>query len=163
MIKAVLIINNVGKPRLTKFYEPVVPEKQRELIRTTYSILSKRADNLCSFVEDESAFGKGTKVVYRHYATLYFVFIVDNTESELGILDLIQVFVETLDRVFQHVCELDLVHNFPRANAVLDEIVMGGQVLETNSADVVKALSDMQKLDRQPSVTTIRAPGALRS
>lgn len=31
------------------------------------------------------------KVVYRNYATLYFVFIVDGVESELGILDLIQV------------------------------------------------------------------------
>ncbi len=45
----------------------------------------------------------------RQYATLYFVFWVDNTESELGIYDLIQVFVEMLDRNFENVCELDLV------------------------------------------------------
>lgn len=32
-----------------------------------------------------------TRVIYRHYATLYFVFVVDGAESELGILDLIQV------------------------------------------------------------------------
>jgi len=32
-------------------------------------------------------------VVYRHYATLYFIFIVDRQESDLGILDLIQVCV----------------------------------------------------------------------
>ena len=31
------------------------------------------------------------RVVYRNYATLYFVFVVDSAESELGILDLIQV------------------------------------------------------------------------
>ena len=31
--------------------------------------------------------------VYRHFATLYFCFIVDEGESELGILDLIQVLV----------------------------------------------------------------------
>jgi hypothetical protein len=35
--------------------------------------------------------GKDTRVIYRHYATLYFVFVVDESESELGILDLIQV------------------------------------------------------------------------
>ena len=29
--------------------------------------------------------------VFRNYATLYFVFVVDEAESELGILDLIQV------------------------------------------------------------------------
>jgi AP-3 complex subunit sigma len=32
-----------------------------------------------------------TRVIYRCYATLYFVFVVDGAESELGILDLIQV------------------------------------------------------------------------
>lgn len=53
--------------------------------------------------------GKDVRVIYRHYATLYFVFVVDEAESELGILDLIQVFVESLDKCFENVCELDLV------------------------------------------------------
>lgn len=35
--------------------------------------------------------GSDNKLIYRHYATLYFVFCVDSSESELGILDLIQV------------------------------------------------------------------------
>lgn len=46
-------------------------------------------------------------MIYRHYATLYFVFAVDKQESDLGILDLIQVFVEALDKCFENVCELD--------------------------------------------------------
>lgn len=41
--------------------------------------------------------GKDTRVIYRHYATLYFVFVVDESESELGILDLIQVSQEPYD------------------------------------------------------------------
>ena len=32
-----------------------------------------------------------SKIIYRHYATLYFILVVDGSESELGILDLIQV------------------------------------------------------------------------
>lgn len=48
---------------------------------------------------------------YRHYATLYFVFAVDHSESQLGMLDLIQVFVESLDHCFTNVCELDLIFN----------------------------------------------------
>lgn len=35
--------------------------------------------------------GGDWRLIYRHYATLYFVFCVDSNESELGILDLIQV------------------------------------------------------------------------
>jgi len=33
--------------------------------------------------------GSDYKLIYRHYATLYFVFCVDSSESELGILDLV--------------------------------------------------------------------------
>ena len=93
-----------------------------------------------------------TRVIYRHYATLYFVyvlytskidvsadirFVVDGAESELGIPDLIQVcrvhavrpyyadsqvFVESLDRAFENVCELDLIFHF-------DEVSLGGTTL----------------------------------
>ena len=33
------------------------------------------------------------QLIYRHYATLYFIFVADKSESELGILDLIQGFI----------------------------------------------------------------------
>ena len=58
--------------------------------------------------------GSDYKLIYRHYATLYFVFCVDSSESELGILDLIQVFVETLDKCFESVCELDLIFHMDK-------------------------------------------------
>ncbi|KAF9619023.1 hypothetical protein IFM89_004367 [Coptis chinensis] len=32
-----------------------------------------------------------TRLVYKHYATLYFVFVFDDSENELAMLDLIQV------------------------------------------------------------------------
>lgn len=68
----------------------------------------------------------------RQFATLTFVFTVSPSESELGILDLIQVFVEALDRIFNNVCELDLVFGFDEVNYTLAEIVQAGLVLETN-------------------------------
>ena len=45
------------------------------------------------------------------YATLTFVFVIDDAESELAVLDLIQVLVEVLDKCFENVCELDLIFN----------------------------------------------------
>ena len=39
------------------------------------------------------------------------MFIVDEAESELALLDLIQVVVEVLDKCFENVCELDLIFN----------------------------------------------------
>jgi len=85
-------------------------------------------------------------LIYRHYATLYFVFAVDSQESDLGILDLIQVFVEALDKCFENVCELDLIFHSDRVHYVLDEIVMGGMVLETNINNILAAIQDQGKL-----------------
>lgn len=70
-------------------------------------------------------------VTYRHYATLYFIVISTSTESPLALLDLIQVFVESLDRLFENVCELDLIFNFETLHAVLGEMIVGGVVIET--------------------------------
>lgn len=105
-----------------------------------FSLICSRPAGLCNFLDapELEAFlspkdgsDERWKVVYRSYATLYFVFVVDGAESELGILDLIQVrmydlmlagclakdwvlqvFVESLDRSFENVCELDLVFHF---------------------------------------------------
>lgn len=62
--------------------------------------------------------------------------MVDGAESELGILDLIQVFVESLDRAFENVCELDLIFHFDEVHHVLSEIIQGGLVLETNINEI---------------------------
>ena len=140
MIKSVIVLNNHGQPRLTKFYEYLPEDRQQQILRDVFSLVSNRSDALCNFVDAHSLFGPNTRVIYRHYATLYFVFCVDESESELGILDLIQVFVETLDRCFENVCELDLIFHMDKINYVLDEIVVGGLVLETNMADILSAL-----------------------
>ena len=104
MIHSILIVNNHGKARLTKFYDRMPEEKQQQIIRECYQLVSKRSDRLCNFLE-ATVFGPGTKLVYRHYATLFFIFVVDGGESELAILDLIQVFVEALDKCFENVCD----------------------------------------------------------
>ena len=49
---------------------------------------------------------------------------------QLGILDLIHVFVEVLDKCFENVCELDLIFHVDRVHYILDEIVMGGSELK---------------------------------
>ncbi|CAD5113480.1 DgyrCDS2645 [Dimorphilus gyrociliatus] len=100
--------------------------------------------------------GSDFKIIYRHYATLYFVFCVDSSESELGILDLIQVFVETLDKCFENVCELDLIFHVDKVYALLSEIIVGGLVLETNSVDMLQHYKEQEK-DEQAGITAAPA------
>ncbi|KAH9835819.1 Adaptor protein complex sigma subunit [Rhodofomes roseus] len=144
MIHAVLIFNTSGVPRLTKFYSSLHRSSQT-LVHKIFSLVSTRAPGLCNFLDApelesfltaQDADGEKLRVVYRHYATLYFVFVVDSAESELGILDLIQVFVESLDRSFENVCELDLVFHFDEVHQILSEVIQGGIVLETNVEEI---------------------------
>ncbi|KAI5588561.1 hypothetical protein BDE02_05G105800 [Populus trichocarpa] len=86
-------------------------------------------------------------LVYKHYATLYFVFVFDSSENELAMLDLIQVFVETLDKCFRNVCEFDAVFNYSKLHTILDGIIFEGQVLETSSAEVIRAVEEISKLE----------------
>ncbi len=138
MIKAVLIFNNNGKPRVMHWYtQQIDVSTQHEKLREIHRLVSKRPDHVCNFLEGGTLLGGDTKIVYRHYATLYFVFLVDSSESELGTLDLIQVFVEALDVAFTNVCELDLVFRPDDVMAVLAEVISGGMVLETNVDEIM--------------------------
>lgn len=87
--------------------------------------------------------------MYRQYATLYIVFIVDNGENELAILDLIQVFVESMDRCFSAVCELDLIFNMHKIHYILNEIIVGGMVIETNLDDILLRYNEQCKLENE--------------
>lgn len=144
-------MNNHGKPRLTKFYQSVTSEEtQQSIIRRIFQQVATRPDSFCNYLDGSiPEWGSNIKLIYRHYATLYFVFAVDSQESDLGILDLIQVFVEALDKCFENVCELDLIFHADRVHYVLDEIVMGGMVLETNINLILQAIEDQNKMHKK--------------
>merc|ERR1711870_111398 len=123
-------------------------DRQKVILQTLYRIVSTReGEQTCCFAQDESLFGKDHKIIYRHFATLYFIFVADSAESELGILDLIQVFVQVLDSCFENVCELDLIFQFDRVNYIIDEIVMSGMVLETNADLIVQAIKGAKQME----------------
>ena len=92
-------------PRLTKFYSPIAHSAQT-LVERIFALVSSRQPGLGNFLDapeletflkpKDATDDEKLRVVYRNYATLYFVFVVDHAESELGILDLIQVSVASL-------------------------------------------------------------------
>ncbi|XP_027631744.1 AP-3 complex subunit sigma-1-like [Tupaia chinensis] len=89
--KAILIFNNHNKPQLSKFYQPYSKDTQQQIIRETFHLVSKRYENVCNVLERGFFIGgSNNKLIYRHDAMLYFVFCMHSSESNLGILDLIQ-------------------------------------------------------------------------
>ncbi|CCK68940.1 Aps3p KNAG_0B05060 [Huiozyma naganishii CBS 8797] len=156
MIHAVLIFNKKCQPRLIKFYTPVDLAKQKLLLEQVYELISQRiTDFQSSFLVtppsllstgDDDIVNEDIQIIYKNYATLFFTFIVDDQESELAILDLIQTFVEALDRCFTEVNELDLIFNWQTLQSVLEEIIQGGMVIETNVSNVVESVDALNKI-----------------
>ena len=58
-------------------------------------------------------------MVYKRYASLYFVMGIDMGDNELITLEIIHHYVEVLDRYFGNVCELDLIFNFHKVCCML--------------------------------------------
>ena len=138
---------------------------QQQILKECFLAISKRPEHACNFLEGTESvaalnsrlnadnhgrlLGPDTKLIYRHNATLYLVFGVDGSESELAILDLIQVFVEVLDKCFENVCELDIIFNFHKAYYILDELFIGGELQETNKREVMRVVVAHEALSRQ--------------
>ncbi|KNA05407.1 hypothetical protein SOVF_190650 isoform C, partial [Spinacia oleracea] len=94
----------------------------------SYSLL--RPENVSNFVNVDSIFGPSLYEIIDTWSLYWIV-----------------VFVETLDKCFKNVCELDIVFNYGKLHTIVDEIIFGGQVLETNSAEVIRAVEAISKLE----------------
>lgn len=103
-----------------------------------------------STIGADAASDSPSLVTYRHYATLYFIVISTATESPLALIDLIQVYVESLDRLFENVCELDLIFNFESMHATLAEMIIGGVVIETNLDRIVAGVRAQGAVAKRP-------------
>ena len=80
------------------------------------------------------------KVIYKRYASLYFICLCDMNENELIILELIHHYVECLDKYFGNVCELDIIFNFHKAYFILEEIMLAGYMQESNKRAIKRTL-----------------------
>ncbi|KAL2131206.1 hypothetical protein VTI74DRAFT_5409 [Chaetomium olivicolor] len=167
MINAFLVFNGQGQPRLTKFYTQLDTSIQQRLISEIFTLISNRPPGSCNFLplppllaasSTSSTSSSATHdqpdvpslVTYRHYATLYFIIISTSTESPLALIDLIQVYVEALDRLFENVCELDLIFNFETLHATLGEMIVGGVVIETNMERIVAGVRAQGTVAKRP-------------
>lgn len=70
----------------------------------------------CNFIE-----WRDKKIVYKRYASLFFVACVDKDDNELIALEMIHLFVEVLDRYFGNVCELDIIFNFHKVTTTITD------------------------------------------
>ena len=79
---------------------------------------------------------------------MYFIIGIDIEDdvNELSFLEFIHNMVETLDKYFENVCELDvsaylvtlqIMFNIEKAHFIIDEMVMSGYIVETNKTNIL--------------------------
>eukprot|EP00887_Chlorella_sp_A99_P007995 scaffold12.g7995.t1 len=123
MIRWVLLLSRQGKVRLAKWYTTATQKERAKVTKEVSTMVLARPLKLCNFID-----WKDQRIVYRRYASLYFVCGVDQDDNELLVLEVIHQFVEVLDKYFGNVCELDLIFNFHKAYFILDELLLAGEL-----------------------------------
>jgi AP-4 complex subunit sigma-1 len=52
----------------------------------------------------------------------------------MAYLEFIHNLVETMDKYFENVCELDIMFNLEKAHYIINEMILCGYIIETNKA-----------------------------
>ncbi|KAL0238906.1 hypothetical protein PCE1_004597 [Barthelona sp. PCE] len=138
MIHFVLLQNKQGKTRFSKFFTSCSEQEQRQTEEEVLNLVLPRKDKQTNFLEYKSY-----RLIYRRYQALYFILCVDLEDNELMYLEFIHFLVECLDAVFEEVSELDLVYGFHRVYAVIDELILAGEIQETSPEVVLDRMREM--------------------
>lgn len=120
---------------MAKWFTTLSAKDKAKIVKDVTALVLARRTKMCNFLEY-----KDSKVVYRRYASLFFITGIDTNDNELLSLEIIHRYVETLDKYFGNVCELDLIFNFQKAYFVLDELIMNGELQESSKKSVLRVI-----------------------
>ena len=80
MIHFVILFSRQGKIRLQKWYEARPEKDKKKVTRELTSLVLSRKPKMCNFLE-----WKDLKIVYKRYASLFFLFAIDKDVRTRGI------------------------------------------------------------------------------
>merc|ERR1712154_410910 len=118
-------------------------QKQRIIREIGHSVTS-RSKSKCNFLE-----WRQYKIVYKRYASLFFILCIEDGDNEILAMELIHQYVEVLDSYFGNVCELDLIFNFDKAHYMLDELILAGSVQETSKREIVRVMKQQDDIEQK--------------
>lgn len=121
-INYMLLVSRQGKVRLAKWYQTLPTKAKNKIVKDVTQLVLARRTRMCNFLEYKGLrssssshspsscsiplllfFSPGDKVVYRRYASLFFISGISSGDNELITLEIIHRYVEVLDRYFGNV------------------------------------------------------------
>lgn len=140
MIQYILVQNKVGRTRLAKYFVHYDASERKQLEKEIHRVIMTRSSKQTNFIEFRT-----NKIVYRRYAGLFFVICCDLEDNELAMIEAIHLFVETLNKYFETVAELNLIFDFHKCNLICDEVFMAGEVQETSKEVILQHVAEVEK------------------
>ncbi|CAN6631764.1 AP-1 complex subunit sigma-1 [Trichomonascus vanleenenianus] len=141
-IQYLLLLSRQGKVRLAKWFQTLGTKEKAKIVKEVTTLVLARRTKMCNFLEY-----KDSKVVYRRYASLFFVAGIDSDDNELLTLEIIHRYVEQMDKYYGNVCELDIIFNFQKAYYILDELLIAGELQESSKRDVLRRIGQQDALE----------------
>lgn len=59
------------------------------------------------------------------------------------------MYVEILDQYFKNVQERHIMYSFYKCYQILDEYIIGGEILETNKQTIIQRMQQLDKLEKE--------------
>ena len=124
---------------------------------------------MCNFLEYKGRFSASlsffttrltfadTKIVYRRYASLFFIAGCSSDDNELITLEIIHRYVEQMDKYYGNVCELDIIFSFTKAYYILDELLLAGELQESSKKNVLRCIGQQDSLEDMEVRTLVLA------
>ncbi|KAL5410077.1 AP-1 adaptor complex sigma subunit Aps1, variant 3 [Paraphaeosphaeria minitans] len=141
-IKYLILLSRQGKVRLAKWFTTLAPKEKAKIVKDVSQLVLARRTRMCNFLEY-----KDTKVVYRRYASLFFIAGCDSADNELLALEIVHRYVEQMDKYYGNVCELDIIFNFQKAYFILDELLIAGELQESSKKNVLRCIGQQDSLE----------------
>ncbi|MCJ1251550.1 hypothetical protein MMC30_008785 [Trapelia coarctata] len=134
-INYLILLSRQGKVRLAKWFTTLSPKDKAKIIKDVSQLVLSRRTRMY------------TKVVYRRYASLFFIAGCSSTDNELVTLEIVHRYVEQMDKYYGNVCELDIIFNFQKAYFILDELLLAGEMQESSKKNVLRCISQQDSLE----------------
>ncbi|TFK30649.1 Adaptor protein complex sigma subunit [Coprinopsis marcescibilis] len=143
MINYILLLSRQGKLRLSKWYATIPNQTRTKIVREVSQLVLGRRPRMCNFLEYK---GESGCIVYRRYASLFFVCEVAEGDNELIALEIIHRYVEILDKYFGNVSDFG-------KTTVLDELIIAGEMADSSLAKVYSGVKEADTHEETENLT----------
>ncbi|XP_013409845.1 AP-4 complex subunit sigma-1 [Lingula anatina] len=144
MLNFIFLVNKQGQVRLSQYFKHQDENERRDIEPEIVKKCLNRQENQCSFLDY-----KQYRIIYRKYASLYFIVAADEEDNEMAVYEFIHHFVETLTSYFDKVTEIDIMFNMDKVHMILMEMVLNGEIVETNKNRILAPLRTMDHASKR--------------